>query len=83
MGQAYPSQFKSKLAVVLFIKGAVTPIVLYFENPIAEYEDFVGYIKNFGSTAKLIEKETIGPVKKISILSNQIAAVAIQEEQYN
>ncbi|MBO5947624.1 hypothetical protein J6Q66_02170 [bacterium] len=83
MGQAYPSQFKTKLAVVLFIKGAVTPIVLYFENPIAEYEDFVSYIKNFGSTAKLIEKETIGPVKKISILSNQIAGVAIQEEQYN
>ena len=83
MGQAYPSHFKTRLAVVVFIKGAVTPIVLYFENPIAEYNDFLGYIKNSSQTPKIIEKETIGPVKKISILSNQIAAVAIQEEQYN
>ena len=83
MGQAYPSHFKTRLAVVLFVKGAVTPIVLYFENPVAEYEDFLNYIKTSSNTPKLIEKETIGPVKKISILSNQIAAVAIQEEQYN
>ena len=30
----------------------------------------------------LIEKETEGPLKKVCFLSNQIAALAIQEEQY-
>ena len=58
-------------------------IVLYFENPMAEYEDFQNCIKNSAHSAKLIEKTTIGPVKRISIMSNQIVAVAIQEEQFN
>ena len=83
MGQPYPSQYKTRTAVVLFVKGAVTPIVLYFENPRAEYEEFLSYIKSSSHAPKIIEKETIGPVKKIAILSNQIAAVAIQEEQFN
>ena len=30
----------------------------------------------------LIEQETEGPLKKVCFISNQIAAVAIQEEQY-
>jgi hypothetical protein len=32
--------------------------------------------------AVLIEKETEGPLKKVCFASNQIAALAIQEEQY-
>ena len=83
MGQPYPSQYKTRTAVVLFIKGAVTPIVLYFENPQAEYEEFLNYFKTSSHTGKIIEKETIGPIKKFAIMSNQIAAVALQEEQYN
>ena len=82
MGQAFPPQFKTRLAVVLFVKGATTPIVLYFENPLEEYKEFQNYIKTSGTSVKLIEKNTIGPIKKFSILSNQIAGVAIQEEQY-
>ena len=30
----------------------------------------------------LVEKETQGPIKKVCFVSNQIAAVAMQEEQY-
>ena len=83
MGQPYPSQYKTRTAVVLFLKNAVAPIILYLENPKAEYEELLGYIKNSSHTPKLIEKETTGPIKKIAVFSNQIAAVAIQEEQFN
>ena len=34
------------------------------------------------SCSKLVELTANGPVKKVSILSNQIAGVAIQEEQH-
>ena len=30
----------------------------------------------------LVEKETTGPLKKVCFYSNQIAALALQEEQY-
>ena len=32
------------------------------------------------AVAKLIEKEPIGPIKKIAFMSNQIISVALQEE---
>lgn len=32
--------------------------------------------------AVLIEQETEGPLKKVCFISNQIAALAIQEEQF-
>ena len=34
------------------------------------------------TAAVLIEKETLGPLKKVCFISNQIAALAVQEEQY-
>ena len=34
------------------------------------------------AAAVLIEKETLGPLKKVCFISNQVAALAIQEEQY-
>jgi hypothetical protein len=33
-------------------------------------------------TPKFIEKDTQGPLKKVSFVSNQISALALQEEQY-
>jgi len=82
MTQQYSAQIKTKLSLVVFIKGSSTPLILYVENPIAVYNEFLQAIKTSSAGAKLIEKETLGPIKKIAILSTQIASVALQEEQY-
>lgn len=79
---AQPPQFKTRIAVLVFIKGSAAPMVLYFENPLAVYEELTQLLKVSTSTPKLIEKDTIGPIKKFCILSNQISGLAIQEEQY-
>ncbi len=78
MGQQFPQQFKTRLALLVFVKGAAAPIVLYFEDPKAEYEEFTAAMQS--SVNKVIEKEPNGPIKKVSIMSNQIASVALQEE---
>ena len=54
--------------------------MLYVENPEELYTELQHSIKSAAAT--LIEKETQGPLKKVSFISNQVAAVAIQEEQY-
>ena len=33
-------------------------------------------------TPSFIEKDTTGPLKKVCFISNQIASLALQEEQY-
>ena len=79
---AQPPQFKTRISVLVFIKGSAAPLVLYFENPLAVYEELTQLIKTSATSNKLIEKETIGPIKKFCIMSNQISALALQEEQY-
>jgi len=79
---AQPPQLKTRIAVLVFIKSSAAPMVLYFDNPMAEYEDLVQTLKTSGAVNKIIEKDTIGPIKKFCISSNQIAGVAFQEEQY-
>lgn len=73
-------QIKTRTALLVFIKGSSAPVVLYVENPQAVYEELQQAIK--GSLSSVIEKEGSGPIKKISFHSNQISAVALQEEQY-
>jgi len=73
-------QVKSRTALLLFLKGTAAPLVLYFDNPQAVYEEFQ-YILKSGVT-KLIEKDTAGPIKKFTVLSSQISALALQEEQF-
>lgn len=75
-------QFKTRTAILLFLKGSAAPLVLYFENPQAVYDEFTQIIKTSSTTTKLIEKETIGPIKKFCVASNQISAIAMQEEAY-
>ena len=62
------------------MKGSTAPLVLYVEKPEELYTELQQSIKS--AAANLIEKETLGPLKKVCFISNQIAAVAIQEEQY-
>lgn len=81
MAQQFNAQnIKKRVSVLVFIKGSTAPLVLYVENPEELYSELSQTIKS--PTAVLIEKETQGPLKKVSFISNQVAALALQEEQY-
>ena len=81
MAQQFNAQnIKKRTSVLVFLKGSTAPLVLYVENPDELYAELKQAIKS--PTAVLIEKETQGPLKKVCFAANQIAAVAMQEEQY-
>lgn len=78
--QFNPQNVKKKISVLVFLKGSTAPLVLYVENPQDLYAELSQLMKS--ASTVLIEKETQGPIKKVCFASNQIAAVAMQEEQY-
>ena len=78
--QFNPQNIKKRYATLVFLKGSTAPLVMYVEDYQALYDELSNAMKS--SNVAIIEKETTGPLKKVSFLSNQIAAVAIQEEQY-
>ena len=78
--QFNPQNVKTRTSVLVFIKGSAAPLVLYVENPQDLYAELSQAMKSL--TAVYIEKETSGPLKKVCFISNQIAALAMQEEQY-
>ena len=80
MSQQFTQQIKTRMSVLVFLKGAAAPLVLYVEEPQNLYLELVSYLGM--TTNKIIEKETSGPIKKVSFCSAQINAVAMQEEQY-
>ncbi len=81
MAQQFNQQnIKTRTSVLVFIKGSTAPLVLYVENPQDLYNELTQAMKS--ATATFIEKETMGPLKKVCFVSNQIAALAMQEEQY-
>lgn len=71
---------KKRYAVLLFIKGSTAPLVLYVKDAQALYQELIE--KMTSPNAVVVEKETEGPLKKVCFVSNQIAALAIQEEQF-
>lgn len=71
---------KKRYAVLVFIKGSTAPLVLYVKDYQALYDELTKLMQS--SQSVLVEKETEGPIKRVCFVSNQIAAVAIQEEQY-
>lgn len=82
MASQFPGtpQFKTRTALLIFVKGSSAPVVLYVENPQVAYDEIHQLIKMPGAT--VFEKEGTGPIKKVSIHASQISAVALQEEQY-
>lgn len=81
MAQQFSSQnIKKRTAVLVFLKGSTAPLVLYVDTPQDLYAEVVNLMKS--PTAVMIEKETSGPLKKVCFISNQVAAVAMQEEQF-
>ena len=71
---------KKRYAVLVFIKSSTAPLVLYVKDAQALYQELIEKMQS--PNAVLIEKETEGPIKKACFISNQIAAVALQEGQY-
>ena len=71
---------KKRYAVLLFIKASTAPLVLYVKEPEVLYNELKEAMQS--PKVYLIEKDTEGPVKRVCVVSNQISAVAIQEEQY-
>ena len=72
-------QVKVRTALLIFMKSAPQPVVIYTANPQKDYED----IKNAMKIPNvLVEKDATGPIKKISMLSNNILGVMLQDEQY-
>lgn len=81
-GQMPPQQnIQTKISVLIFVKGAVAPIVLYFDNPVAVYENIKTIIQA-NEAPKVVELEANGPVKKVSLITSEITGTALQEEQY-
>ncbi len=81
MAQQFNAQnIKKRLSLLVFIKGSTAPLVLYSEDTPALYEELNTLLKT--NQVVLVEKETTGPLKKVCFYSNQIAALALQEEQY-
>jgi len=75
-------QLKKRMSVLVFLKGTTAPLVLYVEDPFALYDELQQILRLNSPTPKLIEKSTMGPLKRVCIQSTQICAVALQEEQY-
>ena len=80
MAQQYMPQQKTRTALVLFLKGVATPVLLYFDNPQAVYLEMKQLMKN--PSPVLVEKEPIGPIKKFCFVSTQISGLLLQEEPY-
>ena len=78
--QSNAQNIKKRTSDLVFLKGSTAPLVLYVENPDELYAELKQAIKS--PTAVLIEKETQGPLKKVCFISNQVASIAIQEEQF-
>ena len=71
---------KTRMAILVFIKGSAAPIVMYVENPITVYEELKKIVET--GQNKLYEKECNGPIKIVSFMTGQISALAIQEQPF-
>ncbi|MBO7672875.1 hypothetical protein J6S88_05645 [bacterium] len=81
MSTQYSAQnIKKRLSLLVFIKGSTAPLVLYSDDTAAIYDELNQLMKT--NQVVMVEKETTGPLKKVCFWSNQIAAIALQEEQY-
>lgn len=71
---------KKRYSVLAFIKGSTAPLVLYVKEPQQLYEKLADLMQS--QKTVLFEQDTEGPIKKVCFMSNQLSAIAIQEEQY-
>ncbi len=66
-------------AVLVFLKSLATPLVLYTPNVQETFADIKDAMKNAKlASPKLIEKETLGPLKIVFFWDTEIAGAALQ-----
>ena len=70
MVQQFNTPQKTRTAVILFLKGSATPIVMYFDNSQAVYAELKQLMKS--PTPVLVEKEPMGPIKKLSFVQHRL-----------
>lgn len=75
-----PQQVKIRTGLYVFIKEAPNPVVLYFDNAQAVFEELKQAMKS--ATPVLVDKQANGPIKRLCVVSNQIKGLALQDEQY-
>lgn len=80
MAQQFSQQVKIRTGLYVFLKETANPIVLYFDNPVAIFDELKQAMKS--ATPVLIDKQANGPIKRLCIVSNQIRGLALQDEQY-
>lgn len=80
MAQQFSQQVKIRTGVYVFLKETMNPIVLYFDNPQAVFEELKQAMKS--ATPVLVDKQANGPIKRLCVVSNQIRGLALQDEQY-
>lgn len=81
MQQGFAQNFKIRTSVLVFLKNAVAPLVLYFDNPKQEYAELLEFCKNQNTIGKLIEKETIGPIKKLHLCPIRFAQLPCKKSR--
>jgi hypothetical protein len=70
-----------QVSVLVFMKSLATPLVLYADNANQLYEEMKQLIRSANVQApKLIEKQGVGPLKKVSFLDTEVSGVAVQLE---
>lgn len=70
-----------QFSVLVFLRGLATPVVLYADNPTQVFEEVKQLIKQADPKApKLIEKNGVGPLKKVAFLDIEVTGVALQAD---
>ncbi len=72
-------QVKTRKVLIIFLKSAPQPIMIYSANPQKDYEELKNMMK---MPNIMINKEAVGPIKNYCMLSNNILGVMLQDEQY-
>jgi hypothetical protein len=69
----------AQISVLIFMKSLATPVVLYAENPTQLYEEMKQIIRTANpQSPKLMEKQGVGPLKKVAFLDTELSGVALQ-----
>ncbi len=78
--QQVQGKIETRMALLVFCKDMVNPLVLYFDNAQKVYDELKLLINS--NEVKMVEFEPTGPIKRAAILSDRIISVALQEEKY-
>lgn len=74
-----PTGPHTAMHVLVLMRALATPLVLYADNPMQLYDELRAVIRAANpQSPKLIEKQGVGPLKKVAFLDTEVAGVAIQ-----